>query len=542
MALILEQTFPLGRFHATRWNQNPFEDRHGEWPPSPWRLLRAVAARWFQYARETGNDDEPHRDQLLAKLAKSPPVFCLPEMTWRGPEIRQYQPTALDEHYKYRKDPVTKKAALDYSFKAISKTLAVDCPRVLSATDSIFWVWGNVSLDDQSEELLAALLKRILYFGRAESFCRMRIAGEEPATLFRCELSRSRQSGSPVLIATPDEKLNIKSLLASSDDQLLSGRQIPPGTEWRYACLPPCPTVMSQPPRKSKFPADRQVIQFALGGHVFPEQAHWVRVVEKFRGCVLKHAARIVSGGECSSYRELTPKLRDKLKLLSGKDGKGKPVQSHQHAYFFLCPDELGNPTRLIAHRLTAFDAMGDQPFEVEAILAASREPIFWHSRDPGWSLRLIPLPFETQPPEACSMNDARFKFWVSATPFVPPNRRRFRENGRLRVAETATARLRHAFSQALEAIGSSASVVDIQPLGKDENVLSMRPDQDPAEFKLVTTHETLIDRQRRLKDRTRHVRPGFRFRVELSEPIRGPILVGHSSHFGLGLFLAEQK
>ena len=54
MPLILEQSFPLGRFHATRWNQNPYEDRHGEWPPSPWRLLRALAARWFQYARETG--------------------------------------------------------------------------------------------------------------------------------------------------------------------------------------------------------------------------------------------------------------------------------------------------------------------------------------------------------------------------------------------------------------------------------------------------------------------------------------------------------
>src|SRR5690606_40929388 len=35
MALVLEQSFPLGRFHATRWNQNPFEDPYGEWPPSP---------------------------------------------------------------------------------------------------------------------------------------------------------------------------------------------------------------------------------------------------------------------------------------------------------------------------------------------------------------------------------------------------------------------------------------------------------------------------------------------------------------------------
>ena len=62
MPLVLRQTFPLGRFHATRWNQNPFEDRFGEWPPSPWRLLRALVARWFQYSRETGDEDVALRD------------------------------------------------------------------------------------------------------------------------------------------------------------------------------------------------------------------------------------------------------------------------------------------------------------------------------------------------------------------------------------------------------------------------------------------------------------------------------------------------
>src|SRR3954470_15696971 len=84
MALILEQSFPMGRYHATRWNQNPFEDRHGEWPPSPWRLLRALAARWFQYARETGDEDEHARNELLNKFAAQTPDFVIPDFTWRG--------------------------------------------------------------------------------------------------------------------------------------------------------------------------------------------------------------------------------------------------------------------------------------------------------------------------------------------------------------------------------------------------------------------------------------------------------------------------
>lgn len=530
MTLTLEQSFPLGRYHATRWNQNPFEDRHGEWPPSPWRLLRALAARWFQYARETGDEDEDARNELLKKLAAHPPVFHLPVFTWRGdPAPRQYQKTEV---------AWTDASAKAAAYKKPKTTLVVDVFRAVSPNDRVIWIWDDVELSARLANLLRDLLKRILYFGRAETHCRFDIGAMPTQGLPRCELSKSSKTDSPVLVATPGDKLNLESLLASSDDKLFKGRQIPPGTEWHFARLPQCPTVMNPPRRKSHFPSDLQVIQFAVGGRVFPEQAHWVRVIEKFRGCVLKNATRIVSGGNCSRYRELPSNLRDKLKLLSGKDGNGKPVQNHQHAYYFLTPDELGNPTRLIVHSRTSFDATVDQPFEVESLLAASREPIFWQSRDPDWSLRLVPLPFETPPPLSCSMNEAKSTVWISATPFVPPNRHRFRENGRLRAAETAIALLMKALSDTLFANGSSASVVGIQPLDNDGNALVTRSDQDPVEFTWVTIHETLFDRHRRLKDRTRRVRLGFRFRVEFSLPVSGPLLVGHSSHFGLGLFL----
>jgi CRISPR-associated protein Csb2 len=52
MQIVLKQTFPLGRFHATPWRVNPYDDPHGEWPPSPWRLVRGVVARWYQWWRE----------------------------------------------------------------------------------------------------------------------------------------------------------------------------------------------------------------------------------------------------------------------------------------------------------------------------------------------------------------------------------------------------------------------------------------------------------------------------------------------------------
>lgn len=45
----LEIRFPLGRYHATRWDGGA-NTSDVEWPPSPWRLLRALLAtrhtRW----------------------------------------------------------------------------------------------------------------------------------------------------------------------------------------------------------------------------------------------------------------------------------------------------------------------------------------------------------------------------------------------------------------------------------------------------------------------------------------------------------------
>ena len=44
MRIVLEQQFLLGRVHATPGRANRFDDPHGEWPPSPWRLVRLVPA------------------------------------------------------------------------------------------------------------------------------------------------------------------------------------------------------------------------------------------------------------------------------------------------------------------------------------------------------------------------------------------------------------------------------------------------------------------------------------------------------------------
>ncbi|MEZ6032661.1 MAG: type I-U CRISPR-associated protein Csb2 [Planctomycetaceae bacterium] len=543
MALIIEQRFQLGRFHATRWNQNPFEDRHGEWPPSPWRLLRALAARWFQYSRETGDEDATKRDDLLQRLASEVPTFVLPPSTWRGePAPRQYHKTEVGWT-----DASAKAAAV----RKPKSTLTVDHFRAVAPEEGVLWRWSSLDLTAEQRSLLNALLTRTLYFGRAEAWCTFRVTDDTPVVA-SCELSATDRTGSPVLVPDPNVPLNIDLLLASTDDAAFKGRQIPPGTQWFYARLPRVPPTKAKPKLPNKRPHPVQLIQFAVGGRVYPPLAQWVRVTERFRGTVLRHATRIVTDGAVQFFSDLWKKgdekhraWRDEIKLLSGKDGEGKPLKDHQHSFFGLWPDENGQPTRLIVWRVTPFN-----PIEVRAILNASDEELSWrfpnrltsqaeaNSRD-EWRVRLVPLPTEVAPLPGMIGSRIESTCWESLVPFVPPNRNRFRSGGRLRATETATALLRSGVDEWLKLRGINATINRIEVLN-DSVTSAPSQNSDPEATDWVITHETANQRAARLEQRQRRVRPAYRYRITFSKPVHAPICVGHSVHFGLGLFVPQ--
>src|SRR5258708_31325108 len=108
MKIVLQQVFPLGRFHATPWRANPFDDPYGEWPPSPWRLVRAIVARWYQWAREaTPPLDAGELDALVVALCTSRYRFRLPGSARRDRPLRPHFPVEFGWNPK-----ATKKAAM----------------------------------------------------------------------------------------------------------------------------------------------------------------------------------------------------------------------------------------------------------------------------------------------------------------------------------------------------------------------------------------------------------------------------------------------
>ncbi len=73
MPVTIKLTFPAGRYHATPWGRHVNEGVP-EWPPSPWRLLRALVAVW---RRTCADLPEAQMKRLLTPLALAP-RFKLP--------------------------------------------------------------------------------------------------------------------------------------------------------------------------------------------------------------------------------------------------------------------------------------------------------------------------------------------------------------------------------------------------------------------------------------------------------------------------------
>lgn len=502
MGIVLRQSFLLGRYHANPWRAFAFDDPYGEWPPSPWRLLRAILARSFQLSRERESDsDDNLRQKLVRAFCESEISFQLPAQSWRGPGLQQYQPS------EFKKIPP---GADKPGEKTYNTTKTKDNFWVVSAeTDSLFWMLEG---ENWTRELLAHLddcLARMTYFGRAESISAIeRLDSYSDRVRVNCELKGKRRSGSvPVLCPKVDATLD--QVASQTNDDAVAQSTIPPGAVWKYAERPvrtrPIP---KHPPRKA-FPPT-QIIQFAIGGKVFPSPRYWLRITEKFRGVALQKLAQQLTGNRNARFAELPPEIRANYSLFTGKNAADTALAGHQHAAFFLIPDSQTKPSRLVCWRKAPFT---DE--EQTALLAAAEVPLAWDFGSDDWKLRLVPLPVETPlPPDKNIFGESLV--WETLTPFVPPLHI-FGRNGKPK--------------KGCEIETQIKKILFICELPEASVTVLSRADS-PAQW--VKVHRPHRSRNQQTNDDKR----ALRIRLRFEKVVEGPIFLGHSCHFGLGLFV----
>lgn len=534
-------SFPAGRYHATPWGRHVNEGAP-EWPPSPWRFLRALVATWKRKLDDRLT--QPQAEGLLRSLT-APPQFVLPPAS-----------TGHTRHYM----PWFKKGPDD-------RTLVFDAFVALPRKAQTVVLWPDVAhenaLSPEQRAQLEMLLAHLNFLGRAEAWCTARLLDDaEAANALRnvncCPANGDRLAPDGeivrVLCANPDSafansetpknkratgrgkaKRTVETPLYDPDWHLCMETLAlhekkwsdPPGSQWvSYARPRDCFKI--EPVRKRSLPhrsqPSFQIARFALDSSVLPLLTETLPVAETARRMLMGIYGRKFPQADGSKGRSA---------IFAGKDAASGPLQGHRHAYYL--PSDEDGDGRLDHLTVVASDGFGDG--ELKA-LDSLRELKSREREQSGHPLRVLLLglgrlddyqPWPLRPSTT----------WEPATPFIAP--RHLKKRGSKRDPEELwnspmdflVGVLREELARLIERRPDFASMpldsIKTEPIMDEHGVFRIGPRKlRPIQFKRF--------RQKRGDDGGN--RSAGAFLITFPEPVRGPICLGHSSHFGLGLFL----
>ena len=495
MSTTLEVCFISGRVHGTPWGASHNEGRI-EFPPSPWRLTRALIATWFERANEI---DEAVIRRLVERLASVSPRFYVPPFA--GAHVRHYFPESA---YKVGSRKGTAKV-LD-AFAAVDPNV----PLIVE--------W-DVELPSDERSALATLVDRMPYIGRAESLVEVRLLDvDEPGAvaddhrLLEARLPTQNDSTSVRLLAGRSP-LNWDAALQVPWKLRQKGFIDPPSTERIvYTSREPLEWDMASPRLRSAAIGPRAIEWKVRGKGRIPITAA-VAYGDILRKAIIKQAS--VQGVELD-WRFL------------GKEGGAPSDRHHEHAHFLPIDDpEDGRFLRglllwvpagldddvmsaaLSVGRLWAGDAKG----ESRAGLRDFRPVRLFVQRfgDPrGWTKMPLVEPSAV---------------WETLTPYAPA--RHLRTDGRMEKS------LQKEITRELSERGKPEALT-VEMLFTGGSQAASQPGDGGHDL----IHP--LDFRRHRANGKEHLRDGrraFHVRLTFASPISGPIAIGALSHFGLGVF-----
>ncbi|MDR7522710.1 MAG: type I-U CRISPR-associated protein Csb2 [Armatimonadota bacterium] len=371
MSTAIEVRLLAGRFHATPWGRHVNEAAL-EWPPAPWRILRALAAG---LARAGADTDRCCR--LLAPLLGAP-AYHLPHAS--AAHIRHFMP--------WEKQPGTPEKVLVFDAFVVTREPLVVC-------------WDA---DVQDQEALEKALERVGYLGRSQSWAELRLLERPPERGPNCVLAgpgQVREDEEVVELLAPDPTdphAALKALFVTTDEVRKAGLDRPLGSRWlRYRrpriVIDPLPSRPSQRTAGGMLPT---TAVYLAEGAAPPPITEALYVSELFRRSVMAWYGRLNERATSS--------------VLSGKDALGRPLEGHRHA-FYLAIDVDGDRRidRVVIH---APAGLGRSEREA---LAAVRTLESGRGRPP---LHLHLLGFGT-PERFTSQAFGPARRWRSHTPFL---------------------------------------------------------------------------------------------------------------------------
>ena len=535
--------FPWGRYYAHPWGLNPVRLREAEWPPSPWRLLRAVVSCWFR--AYPGDHLSGDASDLIELLGRELPDIGMGKVAF-GQTVH-YQPNYGAAGTDERED-----ARYKNHFAAVH--------------GPVFFRWKSVDLSVSQETLLRELLRHMSYFGRADSVCEADLIEDVDAIngVGWCLPMDSRRISercrdvfcpNPHDFRAPDlwvrraEVTQIEGFAPKHFvDTLLSTDMRPEGATWVSYEMPAdwpekrvVRTARTARKKSDSVRDDRRVahyMRFDLQCRVPIPPKFTVPLAEQFRSEASRQFVRRFGNDETSF-------------ALFGHSAE-RPVDAageHQHAFYLptqsLRP-ELGEEGGFITE-LHVWCPYGLTAAETQILLSIQRL-----MRKAGrYPVRPVLTAMNMEAPSDLPLATGRVasKIWRTLTPFVPPRHyRRKTESGvKVRESESPESQLARYFKMAgvqtageVRRLGLAADVrepisslppmplwsivraPDDQESGLEQAVLSRvhTPSNDPA-------------------GREHRQQIGFFLEIAFDTETALPMPAwGHSNHFGLGLMI----
>ena len=225
-----------------------------------------------------------------------------------------------------------------------------------------------------------------------------------------------------------------------------------------------------------------QVMRFSLSGARLPPTGATVRVAEAFRSAAL--AGLQVITGHRGSF------------VLSGHRPDGKAGHGHRHAFYLPTPDEKG--------RIVAVHVVNPvQRFSVEEAEALRLiRGLQWNGPSTKANVELVSEDDRTLSQVA--------GVWSTVTPYVPP-RRFYGTHGKHHLIPE-----KQVVEELVRLVAGNYEVEEIRKVPEWRirvRLASGDPERQPLR------------------------REGFYVRFRSASPLCGPVVLGHSTHFGLGQF-----
>lgn len=498
--IALKLTFPGGRFHATPWGRHVNEGVP-EWPPSPWRLLRAMLSAWKTTATSVKREAA---ERLFADLAGDPPLYILPRAS--AGHTRSYMPWVKNN--------------------ADSMVMIFDTFVALPKEEPLFIFWPNLEVDAELLEALQNITSAITYLGRAESWCHIeafdRVPGEPNCFPLDSAAVKALHEFEEVRVLLP-EPLNASELLENlavdtADMRDRDKRIEPAGSRWvTYARRKGALEVQRSRRRPGRRAGeDIFTAVYALDRYVLPAIEDTLPVGERARSGLMGRYGRLFNGSASE--------------VLSGR-GPAGPLKGHLHAYYLpLDADGDGRIDHLVVHAPAGFTA------EERKALGSLRE-IPWGERtglddtDESRRLRVILLGlYGKEPPSGAVPAAGPAVRWQSAVPYVLTRYPKTYRNGRPK----------------LNRFGEQKDGPEDQAR-REWNLLRAADPTLPDIESIITIPalETPGGRRvrwlsfRRIKTRGRGTTAGIAcgLQIVFKEPLRGPLALGYGCHHGLGQF-----